>query len=379
CVSKPTKEQKQPSFANTNKQVKTPRETIKNHFTHSKNPNVDKKSLGYGFATRACFVYGSLSHLIRECDFHEKKMAKQVELNTKKRKDSSQRKIRPTWNNVQRVNHQNQFVPTAVLTRTGKIPVNTARASSTNNVSTARHNFNRQAVPSTGARKVITVKPMGSTFGKSLNKTTAFRTNFSNQKVNTAKDYPYRALQNKGIVDSRCSRHITGNKAYLAEYGHPVTDQAKQIKHLKAQIKKLQKKAKPRRKTAKAEPSVHKDPAFDEFANDIVDNMETENAQDEGRTRSRVSEEKETANDEVSTEDVLNTAQQQVSTDRPNVSTDRPNVSTNRPRVSTDKEEVSTDRQNEGTDAQTDEGTDTQTPPTTTTPFGDDETIAQVL
>ncbi|GJX25664.1 hypothetical protein Tco_0231960 [Tanacetum coccineum] len=31
-------------------------------------------------------------------------------------------------------------------------------------------------------------------------------------------DYPHRALQNKGIVDSGCSRHITGNKAYLAEY-----------------------------------------------------------------------------------------------------------------------------------------------------------------
>ncbi|GJZ98993.1 putative ribonuclease H-like domain-containing protein [Tanacetum coccineum] len=32
------------------------------------------------------------------------------------------------------------------------------------------------------------------------------------------KDYPQRALQNKGIVDSGCSRHMTGNKAYLAEY-----------------------------------------------------------------------------------------------------------------------------------------------------------------
>ncbi|GJR45120.1 putative ribonuclease H-like domain-containing protein [Tanacetum coccineum] len=31
-------------------------------------------------------------------------------------------------------------------------------------------------------------------------------------------DYPHRALQNKGIVDSGCSRHMTGNKAYLAEY-----------------------------------------------------------------------------------------------------------------------------------------------------------------
>ncbi|GJS14264.1 putative ribonuclease H-like domain-containing protein, partial [Tanacetum coccineum] len=105
--------------------------------------------------------------------------------------DEGQRENRPVWNNVQRVNHQNQFVPTAVLTRTGRIQVNTARTSGTNTVNTARHNFNSQAVPTNAARKVHTVKPI---------------------------DYPQRALQNKGIVDSGCSRHMTGNKAYLAEY-----------------------------------------------------------------------------------------------------------------------------------------------------------------
>ncbi|GJR87645.1 retrovirus-related pol polyprotein from transposon TNT 1-94 [Tanacetum coccineum] len=228
-VSLPTEEQETPSFAN--KQVKTPRETVKNQFTHSKNPKVDKKGLGYGFVTKACFVCGSLSHLIRDCDFHEKRMAKQAELNNRMRKKSSQREIRTIWNNVQRVNHKNQFVPTAVLTRTGKIPVNTARASGTNNVSTARHNLNRQAVPTNAAMKVNTVKPIVnnarpkgdfhksvSPFRKSLNRTTALRTNFSYQKVNTAEDYPYRTLQNKGIVDSGCSRHMTGNKAYLAKY-----------------------------------------------------------------------------------------------------------------------------------------------------------------
>ncbi|GJR21710.1 putative ribonuclease H-like domain-containing protein [Tanacetum coccineum] len=163
-VSQHTKRKEQPSFASTNKQVKTPREIVQNQFTHSKNPRVDKKGLGYGFTARACFVYGSLSHLIRDCDFHKKRMAKQAELTNSMRKKSSQREIRPIWNNVQRVNNKNQFVPTAVLTRTGKIPVNTARASGTN------------------------------------------------------KDYPHRALQNKGIVDSRCSRHMTRNKVYLAEY-----------------------------------------------------------------------------------------------------------------------------------------------------------------
>ncbi|GJX05259.1 putative ribonuclease H-like domain-containing protein [Tanacetum coccineum] len=33
-----------------------------------------------------------------------------------------------------------------------------------------------------------------------------------------AKDYLHITFQNKGIVDSGCSRHMTGNKAYLAEY-----------------------------------------------------------------------------------------------------------------------------------------------------------------
>ncbi|GJR51086.1 putative ribonuclease H-like domain-containing protein [Tanacetum coccineum] len=260
-VSIPTKEQETPSFAN--QQVKTPRETVKNHFTHSKNPKVDKKELGYGFTARACFVCGSLNHLIRDCDFHEKRMAKQAELNNGLNRNSGQREIRPIWNNVQRVNKQNQFVPTAVLTRTGKIPVNTARASGTKNVSTARHSFNRQAVLTSTAMKVNTVKPIvnrvkpANVFHKThspssrpFNKTTTLRTNFSKQKVNTAKvnavsavggkretavkpsagcnwrpqrynwhnDYPHRALQNKGIVDSGCSRHMTGNKAYLAEY-----------------------------------------------------------------------------------------------------------------------------------------------------------------
>ncbi|GJV14907.1 hypothetical protein Tco_1360230, partial [Tanacetum coccineum] len=36
--------------------------------------------------------------------------------------------------------------------------------------------------------------------------------------VGVNKDDPQKALKNKGIVDSGCSRHMTGNKAYLVEY-----------------------------------------------------------------------------------------------------------------------------------------------------------------
>ncbi|GKC61175.1 ribonuclease H-like domain-containing protein [Tanacetum coccineum] len=124
-VIKSSKEQETPSFAfvNTVKHVKTPSETIKEQNTCSPSSKVDKRDwngsmskrlgLGYGLTKKACFVCGSFSHLIRDCDFHEKRMAKQVELNKKNSKGTGQGKNRPIWNNVQRLNHQNKFVPAA--------------------------------------------------------------------------------------------------------------------------------------------------------------------------------------------------------------------------------------------------------------------------
>ncbi|GKC70688.1 ribonuclease H-like domain-containing protein, partial [Tanacetum coccineum] len=118
-VSLPSKEQETPSFAFINivKHVKTPRQTVKEQNTCSQGPKPDKKNcsglmaeklgLGYGFTKKACFVCGRFSHLIRDCDFHEKRMAKQAELNNRISKGSGQRKIRLVRNNVQRLNHQN--------------------------------------------------------------------------------------------------------------------------------------------------------------------------------------------------------------------------------------------------------------------------------
>ncbi|GKD96631.1 hypothetical protein Tco_1380528 [Tanacetum coccineum] len=91
-------------------------------------------------------------------------MAKQVELNKKKGKGTGQGENRPVWNNVQRLNHQNKFVPKVVLTKTGIFPVNTARQS-----------LSSQAVTTSTARKVNTARPI---------------------------DNPQRALKNKGIIDS---------------------------------------------------------------------------------------------------------------------------------------------------------------------------------
>ncbi|GJV78740.1 hypothetical protein Tco_1514610, partial [Tanacetum coccineum] len=106
------------------------------------------------------------------------------------------------------------------------------------------------------------------------------------------------------------------------------------------------------RKFAKGEPSVQRDPLFDEIPKDTVDYIDTENAQDVGRTREIVDEDKEIDENILSTEDVLSTDKEAVSTDKEKVSTDRLIVSTDGSKVSTDRQIEGTDEQNKGTEEQ---------------------------
>ncbi|GJX75535.1 ribonuclease H-like domain-containing protein [Tanacetum coccineum] len=256
-----------------------PRDNVQDQNTTSKSPKLNKKDLnkskstrmvlGYGCTRRACYVCGSFSHLIRDCDFHEKRMAKKAGMNKKVSKNTNPRDKRPKWNNDQKMNNLNQFVPSAVLTRSGKISINTSGTKNVNtvrqNVSNARQNSSRQSVPTRTARKVSIM----STKVNDLNSKTTFHTDHSSkrpfsrtttlktnqintvitsgtknvntvrQNVSTAKGKgvsvvggigknavkastccvdPQRALKNKGIVDSGCSKHMTGNKGYLVDY-----------------------------------------------------------------------------------------------------------------------------------------------------------------
>ncbi|GKA48680.1 hypothetical protein Tco_0741638 [Tanacetum coccineum] len=197
--------------------------------------------------------------------------------------------------------------------------------------------------------------------------------------------------------------------------------QAKEIKALKAQVKKLKKGVKPlithhkawmktrlARKTSlkkkgvhkeyvskqgrksiksfKGEPSVHKDPAFDDLddfvdVDDTLDYMVSEDAQNEGRISYVVLEEKGNADKEVSIE-------APVSTIKPNEGTDKKNEGSDKQDGGTDSTKVvrwhgeGTANQNEGKSVTQTAPTSTSTStPTTPTPtvFGDDETIAQVF
>ncbi|GJU95274.1 hypothetical protein Tco_1320030 [Tanacetum coccineum] len=207
-----------------------------------------------------------------------------------------------------------------------------------------------------------------------------------------------------------------------------VSDQAKEIKLLKAQITKLKKQAKPvikhfkaylktvslqkrlsrkssskkqrmhkknvskqGRKIAKGESTVQRDPMFDVMPEDNIDHMETDNAQSEGRTKEMVDEDKEIDEDRVSTEDGVSTVKEGVSTDFEKVSTDGSKVSTDEQIEGADDQVEGTEEKNEGTEEifestedQTKEEIATQASQTSTqTPtsmiFGDDETIATLL
>ncbi|GJS82520.1 hypothetical protein Tco_0749061 [Tanacetum coccineum] len=176
-----SKEQEKPSFAFVSivKHVKTPRETVKEQNTYSLIPKADKRDwnglmykrlgLRYGFTKKACF----------------------------KGKATGQRENRLVWNNVQRLNHQNKFVPKSILTKTGIFSVNVAR-----------QNPSSQAAETSTARKVNTARPIvneirqRNNFYKShspirrpFKKSTAPKANFTNHKVNIAGDKTVSAVR----------------------------------------------------------------------------------------------------------------------------------------------------------------------------------------
>ncbi|GJY00162.1 hypothetical protein Tco_0357180 [Tanacetum coccineum] len=227
-------------------QTKQPRkinENPRNNRTNWNEKKTKKLGVGFNFTKKACFVCGSFNHLIKDCDFHDKKMVqKPVMKNVQK--GTGKREVRPVWNNALRTNHQNfsnsrrNFAPTAVLTKSGIVPI-----------STARQRSSKAAASLSAARPINTVAPKHfvnaaktkpnifqkahSLSRRPFNQQTALNNRSLNNKVNTAKGKrvtndvgkqginagdPQVALKYTRIFDSGCSRHMTGNKSYLSDY-----------------------------------------------------------------------------------------------------------------------------------------------------------------
>ncbi|GJR58876.1 hypothetical protein Tco_1501038 [Tanacetum coccineum] len=181
--------------------------------------------------------------------------------------------VKPVWNNAQRVNHQNfakkthpcakkNLVPRAVLMKSGLVSINTARQ----NISKTLVNTARQVNAAHSKTIVNAARPMSylskiahSTVKRPIHKNTTFKNSNINQRVNTVRGKKFNTarpkvvvnavkgnnfnvvkasacwvwkpkhkvldhgnpqidLQDQGVIDSGCSRHMTWNMSYLTDY-----------------------------------------------------------------------------------------------------------------------------------------------------------------
>ncbi|GJT78451.1 putative gypsy type transposase [Tanacetum coccineum] len=133
--------------------IKSPRQPLKDKETHKVNRkswnDMMERELGegYSFTKKKCFVCGSLNHLIKDCDYYEKKMAREAEV--KRVVNTGNGVAKPVWTNANRINHANQFVPRSVQLNAGRPKFNTVRP----NINTGRTNIN------SGRPKVNAVSP----------------------------------------------------------------------------------------------------------------------------------------------------------------------------------------------------------------------------
>nr|GEV15533.1 hypothetical protein [Tanacetum cinerariifolium] len=212
---------------------------------------------GFEFKKKACFVCGSINHLIKDYDFYENKMV----LNNKG-KITGPKEIRPVWDNTARVNHQNKlthpypkrnFVPAAILTKSRQVPVDAAKQSShraATSVSAARlrRPFNKKSAAKTNnfnekfntakVNNITTAGPKAVVSAAEGNRNNGVKSSTCwiwRPKENlidhiskdsgsyTLKRFNYvdpqgRLKSDQGIFNSGCSRHMTGNKSYLIDY-----------------------------------------------------------------------------------------------------------------------------------------------------------------
>nr|GEW07555.1 hypothetical protein [Tanacetum cinerariifolium] len=185
CVDKSSTEQDKSSNDILVKSNECTRKNISEKHTNNNDENLRKRKdymvgwngmktqklgIGFEFNKRACFICGSVNHLIKDCNFYENKMVEKSMVNIKG-KGNCQRKVRLVWNNARRVNHQNfskmtyphlkrNFVPTAVATKLGQVLVNAAKQTSTASTCTTRPKVNTAAIRPNVNAKSSYFKPL---------------------------------------------------------------------------------------------------------------------------------------------------------------------------------------------------------------------------
>nr|GFA06102.1 putative ribonuclease H-like domain-containing protein [Tanacetum cinerariifolium] len=178
-----------PSFVQSSEQVKSPRHSVQPIETSisavTPAPASPKStSSGKRRNRKACFVCKSVDHLIKDCDYHAKKMTQPTPKNYAIRVLTQST---PVFNTV--IRSVSAAVPKIMVTRPRQAHLAVTKSKSP-------------------IRRHITCSPSSKT-SNSPPRVTAAQAPVGN---------PQYALKDKGVIDSGCSRHMIGNMSYLSDF-----------------------------------------------------------------------------------------------------------------------------------------------------------------
>nr|GEU37114.1 hypothetical protein [Tanacetum cinerariifolium] len=204
-----------PSFIQPTEQVNSPRPSIQHVetsiLTATSKTAILKPTSNGKCRNRTCFVCKSLDHLIKDCDYHDQKMAQTTPRN------HAPRGHHKHYARIPLSNPQRHVVPTAVLTQSKLVSINAVRPVSTvvPKIKVTTPSQAKIIVTKTNSppRRHINCSPSPKASTFSL-KVTAVKALI----VNAAQGNPQHALKDKEVIDSGCSRHMTGNMSYLSNF-----------------------------------------------------------------------------------------------------------------------------------------------------------------
>nr|GEY54749.1 hypothetical protein [Tanacetum cinerariifolium] len=211
-----------PSFAQSTEHVKTPRHSvqpIKTIFQAATSVPANPKSNSSGKRRhrKACFVCKSVNHLIKDCNYHSKKMTHPTPKNYANRGHHKQ------YVPLTHSKPQKYRVPTAVLTQSKPVSNTAVRpvSAALPNITMTRPTHAHQVVTKSKSpiRRHITCNPSSraSNSPPRVNVVQAPVVSAVQVKQGTWGN-PQAALQDKGVIDSGCSRHMTGNMSYISDF-----------------------------------------------------------------------------------------------------------------------------------------------------------------
>nr|GEZ57476.1 ribonuclease H-like domain-containing protein [Tanacetum cinerariifolium] len=166
---------------------------------------------------KACFVCKSVDHLIKDCDYHAKKTAQPTPRNYAHRGNHEQ------YASLTHTNPQKHMVHAAVLTQSKPISITAVRPVSAvvPKIKVTRPRLSHLTVTKylSPIRRHITHSPSPKT-SNSPPKVTAVQALVvsATQGMQGKWGNPQYALKDKGVIDSGCSRHMTGNMCYLSDF-----------------------------------------------------------------------------------------------------------------------------------------------------------------